>query len=356
MKTSATKHPGHERQATAHLVTKTIKAGDEDKAPTIEIVASTFDVDRDNDTIDQNGWRLDDYRKNPVVPFVHDYSQPPVARATETEVRGGQLRQAWEFTDREVYPFGHMIGRMYELGFMNAASVGFNPITWEYDEDRGGFNFKEQELMESSAVVVPSNRGALAQARQAGVDLGPMKGWATKQLDREGVEDVQRRFYEALWKEARGGEEAAPTFVFITPQGEFLPGKEGQVLSAANRRRAADIFQKSAEMLASAGSDPTEFLEGKSETEDAPTKSDKEAESTEAPADGGQIVDHQEEGPHPEQDDTDDSVSDEGETAEEVDESDDQTPDEDQPDDEQDQDHKSSVYIRLIGQSQERTA
>jgi len=43
-------------------------------------VASTSTPDRFGDIIVQDGWELEQFKKNPVIPWGHDYNKPPVAR------------------------------------------------------------------------------------------------------------------------------------------------------------------------------------------------------------------------------------------------------------------------------------
>ena len=237
------------RMSTPLVGRRVVKQSDDTAGPTIEIIASTDQVDREGDTIDQNGWRLENYRANPVVPWVHDYSQPPVARALETEVDDeGRLVQQWEFTPRDLYPFGHMVGRMYELGFLNAASVGFDPEEWKFIDERGGLHFEEQELLESSGVVVPANPGALELARDAGIDTEPMREWTERMLDQKDWGDpMQRQIAESVWKHSSGSvskESGVSTFTVKFDSSEIVEKiesrideveqKEGRVLSQEN--------------------------------------------------------------------------------------------------------------------------
>ena len=118
---------------------------------------STGDVDRENDTISLRGWRLDNYQKNPVVLWAHDYSQPPVARASDVRVVGGALTAVVEFPPAGIYDRADTIRGLVEQGFIRATSVGFKPIKWAYNEQRGGVDFTEQELLEFSLVPIPAN-------------------------------------------------------------------------------------------------------------------------------------------------------------------------------------------------------
>ena len=151
----------------------------------IDFVISTPALDRDNDVIDQSGWDLDHYSMNPVVLWAHDYSKPPVGKSLKVWVKGKKLLSRDRFTPQEINPFGHMVYQMIKGGFLKATSVGFRPRKYVYNDEHGGYDFAEQELMEHSVVPVPSNPEALMAASAQGIDLAPMKEWAEKILDRD---------------------------------------------------------------------------------------------------------------------------------------------------------------------------
>lgn len=149
----------------------------------IKFVVSRATVDRDNDTINQNGWLLESFLKNPVVPFAHDYRALPVARSISTAVIGGDLIGTAQFVSREIYPFADTVYQMLMQGFLNAVSVGFRPKAHELNKERGGVDFLQQELLEYSVVPVPSNPEALVEARSVGINVEPLKAWAEHVLD-----------------------------------------------------------------------------------------------------------------------------------------------------------------------------
>jgi len=136
-------------------------------------VASTEDLDRDNDRIMSDGWDLGNFLKNPVVPWAHRYGDPPVARATEIMVNDGRLMFRPKFATKEEYDFADTIFKLYKGGFLRSFSVGFMPKRYEIVErgEKGprGYDFLEQELWEISACTVPSNPNALVAAKTKGV-------------------------------------------------------------------------------------------------------------------------------------------------------------------------------------------
>lgn len=159
------------------------------EARTIDMVLSSGAVDRDGDTVDPAGWDISDYLKNPVVPFAHTYDELPVAKSIHTAVEGNQLMFRPQFPTKDVHPFGDTVYEMLCGGYLNAASAGFMPKKWAFNEDRaGGVDFSEQHLLEGSIVPVPSNPEALARAKAKGIDIAPLEAWAVRVLDELGGE------------------------------------------------------------------------------------------------------------------------------------------------------------------------
>ena len=158
---------------------------DGDGSNVLRFVVSTQSVDRDNDTIDPNGWEVSNYMKNPVVLWAHDYRSPPIGRSLQLFFDGGKMTSDAKFMPQEMSPFSDMVYRMYLGKFLNAVSAGFKPIEFKFSERDMGMDFLKQELLEYSAVPVPSNPEALVEARSKGIDTGPLREWAEKVLDGE---------------------------------------------------------------------------------------------------------------------------------------------------------------------------
>jgi len=161
----------------------------------LQFTISSSRIDRDNDTLAVDGWQLDNFQKTGPVLWAHDGSKPPIATATRTWVENSLLKSTAKFlpsdlADHDHVKFADMVYQMYRKGYMRSLSVGFKPIKYLVNEERGGWyplDYVEQELLEYSAVPVPSNVDALYEARSAGIDLGPMKMWAESVLDKDPV-------------------------------------------------------------------------------------------------------------------------------------------------------------------------
>ena len=149
----------------------------------ITFIISTGVQDRDDDIINVDGWDLDNYEKNPVVLWGHNYGGLPVAQAMEVEVKDDKLIAVDRFTPQDMYPFGYMVYQLVRGKFLRATSVGFRPRSYLWNDDHKGYDFNEQELLEHSIVPVPSNPEALEAASACGIDLAPMKQWAEEILD-----------------------------------------------------------------------------------------------------------------------------------------------------------------------------
>lgn len=150
----------------------------------VSFTISTAEVDRDRDTVAVAGWNLDSYLKNPVVLWCHSYYGLPIARAVSVTPKAKALKAVAEFAPMEMYPLAETVYQMLRGGFLNATSVGFRPLKWVYNEDQGGYEFTEQELLEFSVVPIPANPSALQDAKAAGLSMAPVKAWAEEMLDR----------------------------------------------------------------------------------------------------------------------------------------------------------------------------
>lgn len=152
-----------------------IKAEGEDR--TLAFTISTGSADRDNDTISLDGWDLRHYAKNPVVLWAHDYSALPIGRAMAVTKDVNRLLAKAQFPTPDVYEFAATVYDMLREGYLNATSVGFRPLKWQYNEKRGGTDFIEQELLEFSVVPVAANPEALIEAGKKSYDRARVLRW-----------------------------------------------------------------------------------------------------------------------------------------------------------------------------------
>lgn len=129
----------------------------------IRFIASTENVARDGLIIEAGGWQLDNYRKNPVFLWAHDYSGkvPPIGKASAS-VDGKTLLADVTFDQND--PFAVSIERKYRDGFLSAVSVGWD--TLEVQPSKGpnqAPRITRAELLDISAVPVPGDPDALKE-------------------------------------------------------------------------------------------------------------------------------------------------------------------------------------------------
>lgn len=137
----------------------------------VQFIAATEGVKRDGNTLLNSGWEFNNFSKNPVFLFQHDYSQLPIGQHVQWKVdgpAGNQVLRVWSrFVTADIYPFAERVRMMYEKGFLRAVSIGWIPLEYEpvrnADEIQTGWLFKRNELLEVSAVSVPADPDAIIQ-------------------------------------------------------------------------------------------------------------------------------------------------------------------------------------------------
>lgn len=204
---------------------------------------STKRVDSYKDTIDPDGWDLTDYHRNPVVLFAHDSTNLPVGRDIGTWIDPGKsLKGITRFTAKDLNDFGHTVGKLVQAGFLNATSVGFEPVEYAESQEREGsfffpaIDFTKQQLREYSVVPVPANPDALADGRSRGIDMSPIVKWAEKILDGNGALYVPRSVVENVRRSAAGNpvKVRVAEGVELTPVEKITPVEEEQQIADGN--------------------------------------------------------------------------------------------------------------------------
>lgn len=173
----------------------------------VRFVFSDGTVDRAGDSIDPTGWKIDAFLDNPVALWAHDSYSPPIGRASNVGPSGNRLMGDIEFMAADISAFADSIFRMVKAGFVKAVSVGFLPLEWNFVQDSGrpfGINFSKQELVEISLCPVPCNPNALQEAKAQGIDMAPLREWASRVLDEGGNSIlVPRGFLEDTFRQAK---------------------------------------------------------------------------------------------------------------------------------------------------------
>jgi HK97 family phage prohead protease len=244
------------RTAKAIGVEASIAAADAERS--VDFAISTGALDRYNSTIAVKGWQLANYSKNSVVLWAHDDSIPAIARAETTRIDGDRLRSRAVFADRDTHPLADTIFRLVKAKFINAASVGWIPLKWQFVDEEGrgfGIDYLEQELLEWSVVNIPANPECLVEARSFGIDTSPLMVWAERALDQGGMSVIPRAELEALRRAAGAPTVARPIRLKFEPIGvddtveqilrvrdaidAIVENRTGRVLSKENEDKLA---------------------------------------------------------------------------------------------------------------------
>jgi len=142
---------------------------------TITAVASTSDKDRDGEVILPSAFTesLGPFKANPVILATHHHrlnngSSPVIGSAIPESIAVSEKEVTFTMRFADT-PLGEEYWKLYRDKHMRAFSIGFIPEKWEDSRDEQSQysmrTYTKIELLEISAVPVPSNRRALARAK-----------------------------------------------------------------------------------------------------------------------------------------------------------------------------------------------
>jgi len=154
----------------------------------VQFTISKEVIDRDGDILRANGVDFSNYMKNPVFLSFHNSREFPLGKVTKFWVEGNEVKAVVYFPTLEelssdmnnVSEKAKLVDftyNCYKMGMLNAVSVGFIPLEWT--ETKDGYDITKWELLEFSAVAVPANQDAIAEAvKSFGDDFA--KGFVSK--------------------------------------------------------------------------------------------------------------------------------------------------------------------------------
>lgn len=179
------------------------EAGEERKV--IFTISKTVQ-DRDGDILHADGVDFTNYMKNPVFLSFHNSREFPLGKVLRFWVEGESVKAEVYFPTLEELSSNpeqasekaklvDFTYHCYKNGMLNAVSVGFIPIEWT--ETKTGWDITKWELLEFSAVAVPANQEAIAEAvKSFGDDFA--KSFITKKEKTlsERIEDCEKQIEE----------------------------------------------------------------------------------------------------------------------------------------------------------------
>jgi hypothetical protein len=130
-------------------------------------------VDRDGDILRADGVDLTNYEKNKVFLGFHNTRDFPLGKTEKVWVEPKKVKAIVYFPTVEELSTDPVQASekarlcdfcycCYKTGMLNAVSVGFIPLEWV--ETKDGYDITKWELLEFSAVAVPANQDAIAEA------------------------------------------------------------------------------------------------------------------------------------------------------------------------------------------------
>jgi hypothetical protein len=139
----------------------------------VQFTISKEVTDRDGDILRAGGVDFSNYMKNAVFLSFHNTREFPLGKVTKFWVEGNSVKAIVYFPTLEelssdpaqasekakLVDFTY---HCYKTGMLNAVSVGFIPLEWT--ETKDGYDITKWELLEFSAVAVPANQDAIAEA------------------------------------------------------------------------------------------------------------------------------------------------------------------------------------------------
>jgi len=191
---------------------------DVEKTRKIPFVFSDGTKDRHGTVLNQKNWKLDNYRKNPIVLYSHagnggllkDPNPDYVIGRAEVAVEGGVRLAGSIIFEGPENPLAEKIFRKVLFGSLSRTSVGFREVgVGRYgigDEAKYGTNetyyLEGQELIEISIVNIPSNPNSGKRTRtladkemMSALTYAVIKlansGWRPSEIEKLTIEDAE---------------------------------------------------------------------------------------------------------------------------------------------------------------------
>lgn len=144
------------------MLVQLLKAVDSESMIVRGVVGSTGSIDRHGESINPMGWKLENYLKNPVVLWGHDYRALPIGKAIKVWIEKGQLM--FDIQLSKTLEEAKKVWGLIQEEIVRSVSVGFIPLKLD---ETGEYTWAEQELLELSFVTVPANPEALTPEQKS---------------------------------------------------------------------------------------------------------------------------------------------------------------------------------------------
>jgi HK97 family phage prohead protease len=217
----------------------------EKDAEVFTAVASSEVEDRQGEVVIQSGWDLKNFKKNPILLYMHDHTKP-IGKATRVWLDKTSNKLMFKGFISEATEELRGYKQLMADGILNSFSVGFRPMEMDGNE------IVKSELFEISLVSVPANPEARLLAVKSLEDAGFEKkvinkvvGEDEEEEDEENIEELKKELAETkeLAKEALEQANVAVKGL----QHLASPGSKPEVVS--KRLQSVKLLAKTADIL-----------------------------------------------------------------------------------------------------------
>jgi len=215
----------------------------------IEGMASTNTMDRMGDIVSPEAWErggVDNYLKNPVILFNHDYNSP-IGKAVDLVPTPSGLRLRAKISKSA--------GNIVELikdGVLSAFSIGFLVKDAEYDSAVDAFLIKAVDLLEISVVSVPANQDAVFSIAKQFESKREYQNFVKNFTDTVEIKETKKmdenQMKELLAEAAKNAAKEA-TKAFAMQQAEIKAAEEAARKAAQDAEAARVAQEKSVSVI-----------------------------------------------------------------------------------------------------------
>lgn len=214
---------------------------------TFTAIASSEVEDRQGEVVEQNGWDLKNFKKNPILLWMHDHTKP-LGKATRVwlDKSGSKPILMFKGVISDATDYGKAAIQLMEEGILNSFSVGFRPL--EID----GNTITKSELFEISLVSVPANPEARLLAAKslesAGFNTDIIKD-LTGQTEEEDKDEIIAELREEIEKTNKIAAEALKQAEVAVKGLQYLAPQRSKQEVVTKRLALSKVVAKAADRL-----------------------------------------------------------------------------------------------------------
>lgn len=212
----------------------------EKDAEVFTAVASSEVEDRQGEVVVQSGWDLKNFKKNPILLYMHDHTKP-IGKATRVWLDKATNKLMFKGFISEATEELRGYKQLMADGILNSFSVGFRPTEMD------GNQITKSELFEISLVSVPAN----PEARLLAVKSLENAGFDSKVINKVvGDENETMESLKAELKEAKELAREALEQANVAVKGlQYLAPQRSKQEIVSKRLQLGKVLAKTSDLL-----------------------------------------------------------------------------------------------------------